>query len=58
MSAKFWYCHNFLTLAPLHGFEPRLTDPESIVLPLDDKGINGSPSEDRTHGLRFIRATI
>ena len=26
-------------LVPLHGFEPRLTDPESVVLPLDDRGM-------------------
>ena len=26
-------------MAPGHGFEPRLDDPESPVLPLDDPGI-------------------
>lgn len=26
-------------LAPGHGFEPRLDDPESPVLPLDDPGM-------------------
>ncbi len=25
-------------MAPRHGFEPRLDDPESPVLPLDDPG--------------------
>ena len=27
-----------LELAPRHGFEPRLTESESVVLPLDDRG--------------------
>lgn len=27
-------------MAPGHGFEPRLDDPESPVLPLDDPGIS------------------
>ena len=26
-------------MAPGHGFEPRLDDPESPVLPLDDPGV-------------------
>ncbi len=26
-------------MAPGHGFEPRLDDPESPVLPLDDPGM-------------------
>ena len=28
---------DFLTLAASHGFEPRLTESESAVLPLDDE---------------------
>ena len=28
----------FFLMAPGHGFEPRLDDPESPVLPLDDPG--------------------
>ena len=28
----------YLVAAPGRGFEPRLTDPESAVLPLDDPG--------------------
>ena len=31
----FWFL-----LAALHGFEPRLTESESAVLPLDDSAIN------------------
>lgn len=27
-------------MAPGHGFEPRLDDPESPVLPLDDPGMS------------------
>ena len=31
-------CYEIL-LAPGHGFEPQLDDPESPVLPLDDPGM-------------------
>lgn len=35
-------------IAPRQGFEPQLTDPETVVLPLDDRGIVETLSQIKT----------
>lgn len=47
-------CSLYLILAGDRGFEPRLTDPESVVLPLDESPLGFHPSKGSVPGHDLI----